>query len=166
MRGLVLSAALLAGVGGLAFAFRGDVPPLARYLGGSLAQTSADAQTPAAPRTGPCPTDPLAPAVTPTLAIPSTPDSSGFAARYGALQYPRGAIAPMQIALSFDDGPDAINHTRVLDILDKHCLKASFFFVGELAAADGMLTTSGACSGIDGARYAMVILDIGAILRD
>ena len=133
MRGLVLFAALIAGVVGLAAAFHGDLPKLSSHL--DLSFDSASASPPAArpAPTGPCPTDPLAPAVTPTLAISSAPDADGRPARYGTLQYPRGSIAPMQIALTIDDGPDAINHTRVLDILDKHCLKATFFFVGILA---------------------------------
>jgi len=88
---------------------------------------------PTAPAT--CPTDPLAPATTPKLAFDNRPDAAGRAARYGTLQYPRGPIARMQVALTIDDGPDAALHERVLDILDKHCLKATFFFVGILANA-------------------------------
>ena len=80
-----------------------------------------------------CRTDPLAPAVTPRVEIDTHPDASGRAVRYGGLQYPRTPLGPMKIALTIDDGPDPINHIRVLDILDKHCLKATFFFVGYLA---------------------------------
>lgn len=97
----------------------------------------AAAATPVAPAapTGPCPTDPLAPARTPRLEIDTRPDAAGHAARYGTLQYPRGPIAPMQIALTIDDGPDPRLHDQVLVILDRHCLKATFFFVGSLASA-------------------------------
>jgi len=80
-----------------------------------------------------CRTDPLAPAITPRIEIDTRPDASGRAVRYGALQYPRAPLGPMKIALTIDDGPDPTNHIRVLDILDKHCLKATFFFVGYLA---------------------------------
>ena len=90
------------------------------------------------PRTAPgpraCPSDPLAPAVTPIVAFDTHPDASGRAARYGTLQYPRGPLAPMQVALTIDDGPDGAHHQRVLDILDRHCLKAAFFFVGRYVA--------------------------------
>ena len=82
-----------------------------------------------------CRTDPLAPAVTPRVEIDTAPDASGRAVRFGSLQYPRSPLGPMKIALTIDDGPDGKNHNRVLDILDKHCLKATFFFVGELANA-------------------------------
>jgi peptidoglycan/xylan/chitin deacetylase (PgdA/CDA1 family) len=84
---------------------------------------------------GVCRTDPLAPAVTPRVEIGAAPDASGRAVRYGSLQYPRTPLGTMKIALTIDDGPDGKNHIRVLDILDKHCLKATFFFVGYLANA-------------------------------
>jgi len=71
--------------------------------------------------------------MTPRVEIDTHPDASGRAVRYGGLQYPRTPLGPMKIALTIDDGPDPINHIRVLDILDKHCLKATFFFVGYLA---------------------------------
>ena len=77
-----------------------------------------------------CPTDPLAPAVTPQVVFDSTPRPDGSAARYGSLQYPRGPISESEIAITIDDGPDAALHQRVLDILDQHCIKATFFFVG------------------------------------
>ena len=35
------------------------------------------------------------------------------------------------IALTFDDGPDAVMTPRVLDILDRYGVKATFFLVGE-----------------------------------
>lgn len=36
-----------------------------------------------------------------------------------------------QVALTFDDGPDSYNTLRVLDILDKYQIKATFFMLGE-----------------------------------
>jgi len=98
-------------------------------LGLSLVCAASAAAAPA------CRTDPLAPAVTPRVEIGAAPDASGRAVRYGSLQYPRTPLGTMKIALTIDDGPDGKNHTRVLDILDKHCLKATFFFVGYLANA-------------------------------
>ena len=35
-----------------------------------------------------------------------------------------------RVALTFDDGPDEVNLPRIMDILDRHGFRASFFFVG------------------------------------
>lgn len=40
-----------------------------------------------------------------------------------------------RVALTFDDGPDPAVTPRVLDLLDRHGARASFFVVGERAAA-------------------------------
>ena len=88
------------------------------------------AQPSARALTARCPTDPLAPAVTPRVVFDSTPRPDGSPARYGSLQYPRGPISESEIAITIDDGPDPVLHARVLDILDQHCIKATFFFVG------------------------------------
>ena len=40
-----------------------------------------------------------------------------------------------QVSLTFDDGPDPEVTPRVLDLLDRHGMRASFFCVGEKAAA-------------------------------
>ena len=57
-------------------------------------------------------------------------------ARYGTMQYRTSMpFAPKQIALTFDDGPDPVTTTRILDILDRHCIKATFFMVGWYAKA-------------------------------
>jgi len=74
-----------------------------------------------------CPTDPRGPAITPGLILPSVQGPS-----YGTMQYRDGSIglAARQIALTFDDGPDPETTPRVLAILDRHCIKATFFLVG------------------------------------
>ncbi|HZP92519.1 MAG TPA: polysaccharide deacetylase family protein [Burkholderiales bacterium] len=51
------------------------------------------------------------------------------------LRLPPPAIARREIALTFDDGPDAALTPRVLDLLDRYRAKASFFCVGRKAAA-------------------------------
>jgi peptidoglycan/xylan/chitin deacetylase (PgdA/CDA1 family) len=43
---------------------------------------------------------------------------------------PESAIAKRQVALTFDDGPDSIVTPQILDILEKHQAKATFFCVG------------------------------------
>ena len=47
---------------------------------------------------------------------------------------PESAIARREIALTFDDGPDPEVTPRVLDILDAHGVRASFFCIAEHAA--------------------------------
>lgn len=51
------------------------------------------------------------------------------------LRLPEAAIARGEVALTFDDGPDPVVTPQVLDILDRHHARASFFCVGEKAAA-------------------------------
>lgn len=78
-----------------------------------------------------CPTDALAPAVTPRIVI----DTRG-GPTVGTMQYGNdGGLRMKEIALTFDDGPDPATTPRILDILDKHCIKATFFMVGIYARA-------------------------------
>jgi len=49
-------------------------------------------------------------------------------------QLPAAASARNEIALTIDDGPDPFVTTQVLDLLDRHAVKATFFCVGEKAA--------------------------------
>jgi len=73
-----------------------------------------------------CPTDATAPAETPVVRVPT---EGGPA--YGGMQYPRSVgLGPKEVALTFDDGPNPENTRRILDILDRHCVKATFFMVG------------------------------------
>lgn len=51
------------------------------------------------------------------------------------VRLPAEAIARREISLTFDDGPDAEITPRVLDLLDRHRARASFFCVGEKLAA-------------------------------
>lgn len=63
---------------------------------------------------------------TPTIAVPT---AGGPA--YGTLQYARTVnLGPKQVALTFDDGPSPDVTPLILDILDQHCVKATFFMVG------------------------------------
>lgn len=48
---------------------------------------------------------------------------------------PAPAVARNEIALTFDDGPDPDVTPRVLDLLDRHDARASFFCIGERIAA-------------------------------
>ena len=51
------------------------------------------------------------------------------------LRLPDAAASRNEIALTFDDGPDPDVTPQVLDILDSHHAKASFFVIGDKAAA-------------------------------
>jgi peptidoglycan/xylan/chitin deacetylase (PgdA/CDA1 family) len=51
------------------------------------------------------------------------------------LRLPEAAAKRNEIALTFDDGPDPDVTPQVLDILDAHRAKASFFVIGDKAAA-------------------------------
>lgn len=48
---------------------------------------------------------------------------------------PASAAARAEVSLTFDDGPDALITPQVLDLLDRYGAKASFFCIGEKAAA-------------------------------
>ena len=51
------------------------------------------------------------------------------------VRLPAAAARRGEISLTFDDGPDPEVTPRVLDLLDQHQFKASFFCIGEKAAA-------------------------------
>jgi len=48
---------------------------------------------------------------------------------------PERSVRRQEVALTFDDGPDPRTTPHVLDLLDRYAAKASFFCVGENAAA-------------------------------
>jgi peptidoglycan-N-acetylglucosamine deacetylase len=51
------------------------------------------------------------------------------------VRLPPAAAARNEVSLTFDDGPDPEVTPRVLDLLDRYRMRASFFCVGEKAAA-------------------------------
>ena len=51
------------------------------------------------------------------------------------VRLPAAAAARNEVCLNFDDGPDPEVTPRVLDLLDRHQARASFFCIGEKAAA-------------------------------
>ncbi len=55
-------------------------------------------------------------------------------ARFGKLQYSQTApLRDKEVILTFDDGPLPANTEKVLDVLDRYCVKATFFSVGRMA---------------------------------
>ena len=94
----------------------------------ALASTAAAAE----PR---CPTDPLAPLVTPKVEL-QVQAQPGGPASYGGMQYRRTpGLGPKDIALTVDDGPSPQVTPLFLRILAKHCLKTTYFLVGWYAHA-------------------------------
>jgi len=71
-----------------------------------------------------------------------------FSSNASADIYRKGGIENGKVvALTFDDGPDRNNTTRVLDILDKHGVPATFFVVGRNIRGNEKLLKRMACSG-------------------
>jgi len=84
----------------------------------------------------PCPGHPHALGVSRVIEI----DTAG-GPRLGTYQYPATLdLSPMEVVLTFDDGPNPRTTAMVLDALDQHCVKATFFEVGKWAAAYPALT--------------------------
>ena len=73
-----------------------------------------------------CPSDTAAGAETPVIHV-----ATAGGPAYGNMQYPLTVkLAPKQVAFTFDDGPNPETTPQILDILDRHCVKATFFMVG------------------------------------
>lgn len=76
-----------------------------------------------------CADDPRTTGLSRTVAI----DSSG-GKLFGRLQYAETApLRAKEVVLTFDDGPHPIYTKFILDTLDKHCVKATFFTVGRMS---------------------------------
>ncbi len=57
--------------------------------------------------------------------------------RFGLQQYPEiDFLKPGEVVLTFDDGPLRRYTTKVLNALEAHCTKATFFMVGRMAVSD------------------------------
>jgi peptidoglycan-N-acetylglucosamine deacetylase len=76
-----------------------------------------------------CADDPKTTGLSRTIAIDSTGGK-----QFGRLQYPETApLRAKEVVLTFDDGPSPVHTKVILDTLDKHCVKATFFTVGRMA---------------------------------
>jgi peptidoglycan/xylan/chitin deacetylase (PgdA/CDA1 family) len=91
---------------------------LALFIGGASVAYAKD-----------CADDPKTTGLSRTLAIDTTGGK-----QIGRLQYPKtGLLKPKEVVLTFDDGPHGQHTKEILDILDQHCVKATFFTVGRMA---------------------------------
>lgn len=76
-----------------------------------------------------CADDPKTSGIARTIAIDSTGGK-----RFGRLQYKKTApLRRMEVVLTFDDGPHPKHTKEILDVLDRHCVKATFFTVGRMS---------------------------------
>lgn len=84
-----------------------------------------------AARADDCADNPETTGLSRTIAI-----ESGNGPLLGKLQYDRTApLKNKEVVLTFDDGPHPQYTRNILDVLDKHCVKATFFSVGKMALA-------------------------------
>jgi peptidoglycan-N-acetylglucosamine deacetylase len=76
-----------------------------------------------------CADNPKTTGLSRTIAIDSTGGK-----QFGRLQYPKSVqLNRNEVVLTFDDGPHPQNTKTILDTLDRHCVKATFFTVGRMA---------------------------------
>jgi len=100
------------------FGFVKSVSALALIVGSVSMAQAAD-----------CADDPKTTGLSRTVAVDSTGGK-----QFGRLQYPKTApIRKNEVVLTFDDGPHGQFTKHILDTLDRHCVKATFFTVGRMA---------------------------------
>ncbi|HHY60550.1 MAG TPA: polysaccharide deacetylase family protein [Clostridia bacterium] len=59
-----------------------------------------------------------------------------LASEFPGLVFNQGDPKEKKVALTFDDGPDAVTTVQILDILKEHNVKATFFVIGKRAEVD------------------------------
>ncbi len=93
-----------------------------------LIPAAAAAQT-ITPQNGACPDTPGAMGSARIIEV----DTSG-GPDIGTMQYASTLpLGPKELVLTFDDGPNPEHTPKILDALDAHCIKATFFMVGRYA---------------------------------
>jgi peptidoglycan/xylan/chitin deacetylase (PgdA/CDA1 family) len=93
--------------------------------------TAAALTTAAAARATECPGNPNALGTSRTIAVDPTEHP-----RVGTMQYRETLpLDDHEVVITFDDGPIPPRSTKVLEILESECVKATFFLVGEMARA-------------------------------
>ncbi|MFK3985007.1 polysaccharide deacetylase family protein [Micromonospora sp. NPDC050397] len=138
----------------------GGVFVLGRALGPSdPAADRLDAWSSASPTAGPsrepAPGASPTPSTAPTSATPSAPEPEAvladerprLALERGGPYGSRHTSGSREVALTFDDGPDPTYTPRVLALLERYQVKATFCLVGEQAAAHPDLVRAIAAAG-------------------
>lgn len=99
-------------------------------LAAFVAATAMTAQTSSALASD-CPNRPDALGTSRTIVV----DPAEYS-RIGAMQYQHTLpLDDKEVVLTFDDGPLPPYTGRILDTLDRHCVKATFFLIGRMARA-------------------------------
>ena len=102
---------------------------LARRAAPALGFLAAIAAVPALADTPACNGKPGAMGTARTIEV----DTTG-GADFGTMQYRSTLpLRPKEIVFTFDDGPNPEHTPKILDVLDRHCIKATFFVVGRYA---------------------------------
>jgi peptidoglycan-N-acetylglucosamine deacetylase len=84
---------------------------------------------PMAARAAECPGNPEALGTSRTIVVDPTEHP-----RLGSMQYHESLpLEDHEIVITFDDGPLPPRSTQVLDILERECVKATFFLIGKMA---------------------------------
>jgi peptidoglycan/xylan/chitin deacetylase (PgdA/CDA1 family) len=102
-------------------------------MAGSRWESGATAPASAPPEPEPTPTPTKHPATKPKPAKPAKPAVAG--PRYGGPAGSMTRTGGSGIALTFDDGPDPVQTPRMLDLLAKYHVKATFCLVGRKVQA-------------------------------
>lgn len=94
-----------------------------------LATSAAMAIAGPAAAASPCAGNPNALGVTRTVEIDTTAGPGFGFEHYKVHDF----LEPKEIVLTFDDGPQVATTKAILDVLDAHCAKATFFSIGKMA---------------------------------
>ena len=88
----------------------------------------AVAAVPAQAAPAPCPGNPDALGTARVLAV-----DAATTPRVGRKHFPQTLpLAPKEVVLTFDDGPEPGSTPRVLDALKRECVQAAFFLLGRI----------------------------------
>jgi peptidoglycan-N-acetylglucosamine deacetylase len=89
------------------------------------------------------------------IGVPAAAALAGATTAFGAV-YPRSQMfgpticrtaSPRQLAITFDDGPNPAITPKLLELLDRHEVKATFFVIGRFVRECGSLTKEIAARG-------------------
>ncbi|GGQ64991.1 polysaccharide deacetylase family protein [Couchioplanes azureus] len=138
---VLVIALVLSGLAGCGTAGNAGREPAGNAAGAQPASSVSASPDPEAPSSASAPdADPTPPSPPGTPSKPATPGTGGKhtpeagEARHGGPANSHIATGQAGVALTFDDGPDPVQTPRLLDLLGKNDVKATFCLVGMRAA--------------------------------